>query len=105
MLVDIFNKQSVTSQSETDIKITEHLLSFQVGESLYAVTFESVQEVIDYIEFTEYPVKDKRYVGIINLRGSIVSIINPFLKEFDKEDSSLFQKKYIIFDTPKKQLK
>ena len=93
--------QAFAKQITNEIDLNEDLhpdknflLSFVINKSLYAISFEDIQEIVDYFPFTEYPLKISDHLGIINLRGNILPIINPFKldqKDIDPEDS-----KYIV---------
>jgi purine-binding chemotaxis protein CheW len=85
--------------NETDLNEEMHigkdfLLSFVINNSLYAICFEDIQEIVDYFPYTEYPLKLNDHMGIINLRGNILPIINPF--RLSKNDIDPSHSKYII---------
>jgi len=58
------------------VKSEEQLVIFQLNEQQYALPIQETQEIIRMSNITRVP-NTKHYVeGIINLRGSIVPVIN-----------------------------
>jgi purine-binding chemotaxis protein CheW len=55
---------------------TERYLQFDLGQETYAAQLLSVKEVIPVPETTPLPNSPSHYVGIMNLRGQIISIID-----------------------------
>ena len=54
----------------------ERFLEFKLGEEAYAIPLLAVKEVIPVPETTALPQAKKEYVGIMNLRGQIISIVD-----------------------------
>lgn len=54
----------------------ERYLQFDLGEESYAIHLLSVKEVIPLPETTPLPNSPSFYIGIMNLRGQIISIID-----------------------------
>ncbi len=57
----------------------EHLIkhvSFTLGEETYAINAARVNEVLRYTEVTPVPGAPAFILGIINLRGNVVTVIN-----------------------------
>jgi purine-binding chemotaxis protein CheW len=50
--------------------------TFSLNQQLFGVEVQSVQEVIRYQEMTEVPLAPDAVVGLINLRGQIVTAID-----------------------------
>ncbi len=50
--------------------------TFYLDKQMYGVDVQSVQEVIRYQEMTEIPLAPDSVVGLINLRGQIVTAID-----------------------------
>lgn len=58
------------------MKSEEQLVIFQLNDQLYALPIQETQEIIRMTAITQVP-NTRHYVeGIINLRGSIVPVIN-----------------------------
>ncbi len=69
-LDEINNTQRKSSGEE------QRYLQFDLGEESYAVHLLAVKEVIPVPETTGLPNGPNHYVGIMNLRGQIISIID-----------------------------
>lgn len=55
---------------------TSQVCTFYLDSQMYGVEVESVQEVIRYQQMTDVPLAPKSVVGLINLRGQIVTAID-----------------------------
>jgi purine-binding chemotaxis protein CheW len=64
------------SPVQTDADIIQQWVSFMLGDETYAIDVMQVQEVIKPVEIT--PVAGSRHyvLGVINLRGNIVTVID-----------------------------
>jgi len=58
------------------MKITQKFLSFMVGNECFAIPLLKVREVIGMPEVTAIPQAPNHVVGIINLRGQIITIFD-----------------------------
>lgn len=58
----------------------QRYLSFSLGTEEYAVPLLSVREVIGVPEITPIPFTPPHFLGIMNLRGSIISVIDMRVK-------------------------
>ncbi|GMT42089.1 MAG: chemotaxis protein CheW [bacterium] len=90
---------STAALSETgtgsDSKVLEDLsgkyLSFIIGKEEYGIEILSVNEIISIIEITSIPNLSDYVKGVINLRGSVIPIVDLRMKfgmpekEYDKE--------------------
>jgi purine-binding chemotaxis protein CheW len=65
------------SQETTQVTETEQVLEFRLGEETYCVSIEFVTEIVDMGELTPIPNSPPHVEGIIDLRGSTTSIIDP----------------------------
>ena len=59
---------------------SERFLGFSLGEEEYGIPLLSVREVIGIPEITPVPQSPKHFLGIMNLRGQVISIIDLRLK-------------------------
>ena len=50
--------------------------SFWLGDRMFGVAVERVQEVLRYMEMTPIPLAPRRIAGLINLRGRILTVID-----------------------------
>ena len=55
--------------------ITQYL-SFQLGDELFALEVSRVREILEFIRITPVPGSPEHLKGIINVRGSVVPVIN-----------------------------
>lgn len=51
-------------------------LTFRLGDELFGVDVSKAREVLDYSEVTHVPQMPDYMLGVINLRGSVVPVIN-----------------------------
>jgi len=79
----IIDEYSVTTQNNehTDEKKEENfnmreLAVFAIAKEEFAFDIESVQEIITYQEVTPLPESSEYVDGVINLRGSIIPVVN-----------------------------
>jgi purine-binding chemotaxis protein CheW len=72
----------ITSQdtySESAQKIQQHL-TFMIGGEEYAVSLLKVKEIIEFDTVTEVPKTPEWIRGVINLRGSVVPVVDLAVK-------------------------
>ncbi|MCU7494660.1 MAG: purine-binding chemotaxis protein CheW [Ignavibacteria bacterium] len=55
-------------------------LTFKLGEEVFALDVNQVREILDYIKITKVPQTPEYMCGVINLRGSVVPVIDMRLK-------------------------
>lgn len=51
-------------------------LTFRLGEETFAVDVSEVKEIIDDVKLTKIPQTPEYFSGVINLRGSVLPVIN-----------------------------
>lgn len=66
--------------SVTGITEVRPYLTFTLGEELFAVDVAKVREVLDFTTITKIPRTPEYMRGVINLRGSVVPVIDLRLK-------------------------
>jgi purine-binding chemotaxis protein CheW len=67
----------MSQSSQTEVhNVTVELASFFVGEALCGMDILKVQEINKLIEMTRVPQAPEYVLGILNLRGEIVTIID-----------------------------
>ena len=59
-----------------EVESSERYLQFDLGDEAYAIPLLSVKEVIPVPDTTPLPNVASFYVGIMNLRGQIISIVD-----------------------------
>jgi len=66
--------------AEVNIVDSNQYLTFTLGEELFALEISKVREVLDYTKITKVPRTPEFMLGVINLRGSVVPVIDMRLK-------------------------
>lgn len=76
-LNQIFKKQKkqVESPENTDDNIVQ-LVGFVIGDEEYAVPILNIREIIKPIEFTRVPSVPNYVLGVFNIRGSVIPLID-----------------------------
>ena len=64
----------------TVIEQTAQYLTFRLGEEVFALDITQVREVLDYTAITRVPRMPEFMRGVINLRGSVVPVVDLRLK-------------------------
>lgn len=62
------------------IEVTRQYLTFTLGEVVFAVDVTNVREILEFTKITRVPGTPDFMRGIINLRGSVVPVIDMRLK-------------------------
>lgn len=71
------NKQEMKSRKSQQEDIVYHQwATFRVDNELYGIDVMQVKEVLRYSEITPVPGADTSVLGIINLRGNVVTVID-----------------------------
>lgn len=75
-------KQIINKQGEQQVGAVEHsadivqLVGFIIGEEEYAVPILTIQEIIKPIRWTRVPQTPAYVLGVFNLRGSVIPLID-----------------------------
>lgn len=82
------NQNNLTQENEDIIQ----LVGFIVGDEEFAVPILSIQEIIKPIEYSRVPSTPSYVLGVFNLRGNVIPLINLRLKfnmsaQKDNEDT------------------
>lgn len=64
----------------TNITETRQYLTFKLAEEVFGVDVVQVREILDYIKITKVPQTPDFMCGVINLRGSVVPVVDMRLK-------------------------
>jgi len=80
------------------------VIAFKLGDELVSVPIEEVVEITSNRDITPVPKAPSYVIGVMNLRGKIVPVIN--LKEhlgipFEIDEEVYTKNKIVILDTPK----
>jgi len=79
-------KDIISKQSEQQDSVVEHLddvvqlVGFIIGEEEYAVPILSIQEIIKPFTWTRVPQVPSYVLGVFNLRGAVIPLIDLRLK-------------------------
>lgn len=66
------NKKKIASREDE----IEQYLTFMLGDKVYGLEIINIKEIIEYGEIVEVPMTPDFISGIINLRGSVVPVID-----------------------------
>lgn len=66
--------------SVINITETTQYLTFKLGDEIFALDISKVREVLDYTNITRVPRTPEFMRGVINLRGSVVPVVDMRLK-------------------------
>ncbi len=66
--------------SKVQSSATTQFLTFNLGEEIFGVDVLQVREVLDVVSVTKVPQTPRFMLGVINLRGSVVPVVDMRLK-------------------------
>jgi purine-binding chemotaxis protein CheW len=84
--------------SVSEILELDQYLSFTIGDEIYALDIMKVREVLVYTKITKVPCTPAYMLGVINLRGSIVPVIDISLKFGMMNNEKITRKCIIIIE-------
>ena len=62
--------------SVTEITEAQQYLTFKLGNEVFAIEVAKVREVLDFVDITAIPRTPEFMSGVINLRGSVVPVVD-----------------------------
>ncbi|HED33319.1 MAG TPA: purine-binding chemotaxis protein CheW [Gammaproteobacteria bacterium] len=65
-----------TTDNEVHKEGAEQFLTFMLNGKVYGLDILSIKEIIEYSELTEVPMTPDFISGVINLRGSVVPVVD-----------------------------
>jgi len=68
--------ENTTDNDELSSDEAEQYLTFMLGGKVYGLEILNIKEIIEYGEITEVPMTPDFISGVINLRGSVVPVID-----------------------------
>ncbi|HPB80860.1 MAG TPA: chemotaxis protein CheW [Spirochaetota bacterium] len=78
-------------QTEAEIEEMEQYVTFTIGNEVYGVEVLKVQEIIGMTQITHMPNSMRFMKGVINLRGSVVPVVDMRLKlEMEEQEYTKF---------------
>lgn len=69
-------KSEETKNSQDFLESNERFLEFKLGKEMYAIPLLSVKEVISPPETTSIPNSPDYFIGIMNLRGQLITVVD-----------------------------
>ncbi|WP_428738010.1 chemotaxis protein CheW [Sulfurimonas sp.] len=75
-LKDIINKQQQKDNIVEQLDNVVQLVGFMIGDEEYAVPILSIQEIIKPFPWTRVPQVPKYVMGVFNLRGAVIPLID-----------------------------
>lgn len=96
-LNQIFKKQQkqIDAPENTDEDIVQ-LVGFVVGEEEYAVPILNIQEIIKPIDYTRVPSVPNYVLGVFNIRGNVIPLIDLRQKFNLPESNRTDETRYIV---------
>ncbi|RAX57279.1 chemotaxis protein CheW, partial [Helicobacter monodelphidis] len=79
-LKEVMQRQQESKQPPAELDSIVQLVGFMVGSEEFAVPILSIKEIIKPIEHTRVPGSPNYVLGVFNLRGSVIPLINLRLK-------------------------
>ncbi len=71
---------SASSIADAHNEAAEQYLTFELGGEVYGIGILTAREIIDYGDLTQVPMMPDFIEGVINLRGSVVPVVNLALR-------------------------
>lgn len=99
------NHQVENIDEYTDSSITQ-FLTFRLHDNVYGINILDIKEIIDYGAITRVPMMPEFIAGVINLRGSVVPVVDLALRFSEKPSVRTKRSSIIIVeidDQPQKQ--
>ena len=89
-LNDVIKKQQqmISEPDKDKTEDVEQLVGFVVGEEEFAVPILSIQEIIKPIEWTKVPFVPDYVLGVFNLRGNVLPLID-LRKKFNAPNADI----------------
>lgn len=82
-------------QEELNAGKTQQFLTFELGSEIYAINILHIREIIEYGNLTQVPMVPRFIAGVINLRGSVVPVIDLAIR-FGKPATEITKRTSIV---------
>ncbi|VAW78585.1 Positive regulator of CheA protein activity (CheW) [hydrothermal vent metagenome] len=76
-------------------ELVSQFLTFELNQEIYGVNILGIKEIIDYGSITKVPMVSDCIAGVINLRGSVVPVIN-LASRFSQTSANRTKKSSVI---------
>lgn len=93
---EVFEKQQEQKNPQNDAENVIQLVGFIVGNEEFAVPILSIQEIIKPIECSRVPSTPDYVLGVFNLRGNVIPLINLRKKFGLPSEKSSDETRYIV---------
>lgn len=90
-------KQIESDETTPEESDKEFILSFEINGSFFGMSFEAIHEVVDFFDPTRYPIPVEGHLGVINLRGNVIPIIDPFGIKINNQQLKSY--KFVILES------
>lgn len=87
-------KEEVVHQVDNPEEQSQYL-TFQIGREMFAVGILHIREIIEYGNLTTVPMMPEFVRGVINLRGSVVPVID-LSARFGRDESTISRRSCIV---------
>lgn len=81
-----------------EIKITNSYLSFKIGETSFCVSVNKVLNILELMKITNIPQSPDYMLGVINLRGEVLPVIDSRIKFGIQKDENTINTCIIVLD-------
>jgi purine-binding chemotaxis protein CheW len=89
------NNDNTAELLDDDLEQTSQFLTFLLGGEVFAINILNIREILEYSPLTPVPMTPDFIAGVLNLRGSVVPVINLALR-FDKSDADITKRTSIV---------
>lgn len=89
------NTNSAIDQAEDELEQTSQFLTFLLDGEVFAINILNIREILEYSTLTPVPMTPDFIAGVLNLRGSVVPVINLALR-FEKNASEITKRTSIV---------
>lgn len=90
-------EQQNTAQEVAGDNVTQ-LLTFKLNTQVYGINILNIKEIIDYGSITRVPLMPEFIAGVINLRGSVVPVVNLALRFSEKSPARTKRSSIVILE-------
>jgi purine-binding chemotaxis protein CheW len=90
-----FSKRQTQGLATAKVEHREQYLAFSLGRETFAMDIRSIREVIQFGAITEVPLMPPFIRGVINLRGSVVPVIDLGVR-LDREATAVANRTCIV---------
>ncbi len=89
------NNDNTAELLDDDLEQTSQFLTFLLGGEVFAINILNIREILEYSPLTPVPMTPDFIAGVLNLRGSVVPVINLALR-FEKSDAEITKRTSIV---------